>query len=118
MKNLAVFLIVFALVSIDLHASTFAIGGMLDDKKGRTVLTTEACSQKIESFQLGTNNFKIDGMRRAFYFTGKGMTNEGCWRHEAGSILLIWPTESVVRRWPVHNFKLAKPSALSWDDAP
>jgi len=105
-----------SIISSELHAGTFAVGGMLDDRKGRTVLTTEPCTQKIESFQLGTNNVTVEGMRRAFYFTGKGMTNEGCWKHEAGSVLLIWPTESVVRRWPIANFKLAKQPP--WDDAP
>jgi len=118
MKRLVFALMIATTVCGNLDASTFAVGGMLGDKKGRTILTTEACSQKIESFQLGTNSLKTEGMRRAFYFTSKGMTNEGCWRHEAGSILLIWPTESVIRRWPVDNFKLAKPSALSWDAAP
>ena len=39
-------------------------------------------------------------------------------KKEAGSVLLIWPTESVVRRWPIANFKLAKRTSSSWDDAP
>jgi hypothetical protein len=118
MKRSAILVILFLTISSDLYAGTFAIGGMLDDRKGRTVLTTDPCTQKIESFQLGTNNVTAEGMRRAFYFTGKGMTSEGCWKHEAGSVLLIWPTESVVRRWPIANFKLAKRTSLSWDDAP
>jgi hypothetical protein len=118
MKLAAMFVIIVSIISSELHAGTFAVGGVLDDRKGRTVLTTEPCTQKIESFQLGTNNVTVEGMRRAFYFTSKGMTNEGCWKHEAGSVLLIWPTESVVRRWPIANFKLAKRTSSSWDDAP
>ena len=117
MKLANVSLMVAAVLSNDLCATTFAVGGMLGDKKGRTILTNEACSQKVDAFQIGTNSLQADGMRRAFYFTRTGMTNEGCWRYEAGSVLLVWPTENVIRRWPVDNFKLSKPSVLSWDEA-
>jgi hypothetical protein len=97
-------------------AEVFAVGGVKGDSAGRTVLTTEPCNQKIDNFSLGTSKATTTGMRRAFYYTGSGMTNEGCWKHEAGTILLVWPTENVMRRFPVKNFKIEAASvAPSWD---
>jgi hypothetical protein len=97
-------------------AEVFAVGGVKGDSAGRTVLTTEPCNQKLDTIELGTNKPTVAGMRRAFYYTGSGMTNEGCWKHEAGTILLVWPTENVMRRFPVKNFKIEAASvAPSWD---
>lgn len=97
-------------------ADVFATGPMKGDSNGRVVLTTEPCNQKVETFTLGTGKATADGMRRAFYYQGDGRTNEGCWKHEAGTILLLWPTENVMRRFPVKNFKLeAAAVSPSWD---
>ena len=97
-------------------ADVFAVGGVKGDSAGRTVLTTEPCEQKIDNFLLGTSKATTTGMRRAFYYQGDGRTNEGCWKHEAGTILLLWPTENVIRRFPVKNFKLeAAAVSPSWD---
>ena len=97
-------------------ADVFATGPMKGDSNGRVVLTTEACSQKVDTFALGTNKAAVDGMRRAFYYQGDGRTNEGCWKHEAGTILLVWPTENVIRRFPIKNFKIeAAAVSPSWD---
>ena len=97
-------------------ADVFATGPMKGDSNGRVVLTTEACSQKVDTFALGTNKAAVDGMRRAFYYQGDGRTNEGCWKHEAGTILLVWPTENVMRRFPVKNFKMKAEAVIpSWD---
>lgn len=97
-------------------ADVFAVGGMKGDSGGRTVLTTEPCMEKIDTLKLGTNKGALEGMRRAFYYTGDGRTNDGCWKHEAGSVLLVWPSENVIRRWPVKNFKIEAASvAPSWN---
>ena len=45
-------------------ADVFATGPMKGDSNGRVVLTTEACSQKVDTFALGTNKAAVDGMRR------------------------------------------------------
>ena len=97
-------------------ADVFAVGGVKGDSAGRTVLTTTPCIEKIDTLKLGSNKAALEGMRRAFYYTGDGTTNEGCWKHEAGTILLVWPTENVLRRFPIKNFKIeAASSAPSWD---
>ena len=97
------------------HADTFAIGGMKGDRKGRTVLTTEPCALKLDSLQLGTNKATLANMRRAFYYTSDGLTNEGCWRHDARTLVLAWPSENILRRWPVGNFKVTDRKASAWE---
>ena len=97
------------------HADTFAVGGVKGDSKGRTVLTTEPCGFKADSFQVGISKATLGDMRRAFYYTSDGGTNEGCWRHDAGTVVLVWPTENIMRRWPVANFKLAERKADAWE---
>ena len=97
-------------------ADVFAVGGVKGDSAGRTVLTTEPCNQKVDTFALGTTKAVADGMRRAFYYQGDGRTNEGCWKHEAGTVLLVWPTENIMRRFPIKNFKIeAAAVSPSWD---
>ena len=97
-------------------ANVFATGPMKNDANGRVVLTTETCNQKLDTIELGTTKPVVAGMRRAFYYTGDGVTNEGCWKHESGTILLLWPTENVLRRFPIKNFKIEAASAApSWD---
>ena len=97
-------------------ADVFAVGGVKGDSAGRTVLTTEPCNQKMDTFTLGTTKATADGMRRVFYYTRDGLTSEGCWKHEAGTVLLVWPSENIIRRWPIKNFKIeAAAVAPSWD---
>lgn len=97
-------------------ADVFATGPMKGDSSGRVVLTTEGCEQKIDNFTLGTSKATTTGMRRAFYYQGDGRTNEGCWKHEAGTILMLWPTENVMRRFPIKNFTIeAEAVTPSWD---
>ena len=123
MRNLIMAATVAASISAA-HGETFAIGGVKGDSKGRTVLTTEPCEFKMDSFQLGTNKALLGKMNRAFYYTGDGMTNEGCWKHDAGTVVLVWPTENIMRRWPIGNFKITaegRPAQAAtratWDDA-
>lgn len=103
------------------HAETFAIGGVKGDWKGRTILTTEPCEFKMDSLQIGVSKATLSSMRRAFYYTGDGMTNEGCWKHDAGTIVLVWPTENILRRWPIAHFEIVakgRPATRpTWDDA-
>lgn len=108
-------LAVATLAATAAQADTFAIGGMKGDRKGRTVLTTEPCALKLDSLQLGTNKATLSNMRRAFYYTADGLTNEGCWRHDAGTVVLAWPSENILRRWPVGNFKVIDRKASAWE---
>lgn len=116
MKTATIAAVLAATLTTTAHADVFATGPMADDRDGRVVLTTEPCTQKLDTLALGTTKPAVEGMRRAFYYTGEGMTNEGCWKHEAGTVLLVWPTENVVRRRPVKNFKLeAAAVGPTWD---
>jgi hypothetical protein len=103
-----------ALFSVSAIADVFAIAGVKGDRKGRTVLTTEPCDVSLEKIQYGYSKATLGEMRRAFYYTSKGETNEGCWKHDAGSVVLLWPTENILRRWPVKNFEVVA-AAPTWD---
>jgi len=123
MRNLIIAATLAASVSAA-HADTFAIGGVKGDSKGRTILTTEPCEFKMDSFQIGVSKATLGSMRRAFYYTSDGVTNEGCWKHDAGTVVLVWPTENIMRRWPIANFKITaegRPAQAAtrptWDDA-
>ena len=106
MKTATIAAALAATLATTAHADVFATGPMADDRDGRVVLTTELCTQKLDTLALGTTKPTVEGMRRAFYYTGAGVTNEGCWKHEAGTVLLVWPTENTIRRRPIKNFKL------------
>ena len=115
MKTATIAALAVATLATAAHADTFAVAGVKGDSKGRTVLTTDPCDFKLDSFQIGSNKATLGEMRRAFYYTSDGMTNEGCWRHDAGTVVLIWPTENVMRRFPVGNFKVADRKASAWE---
>jgi len=100
------------------HADTFAVAGVKGDRKGRTILTTSPCELKLDALALGTTKANLAGMRRAFYYTSDGMTAEGCWRHDAGTVLLAWPDERILRRWPVKNFDVIERKASAWESLP
>jgi len=116
MKTMTLAAIAALTLTTAAHADTFAVGGVKGDSKGRTVLTTEPCGFNADSFQVGISKALLGNMRRAFYYTSNGMTNEGCWKHDAGTIVLVWPTENIMRRWPIKNFKLeAAAVGPTWD---
>lgn len=115
MKTTILAALAVATIAPTLHAETFAISGIIGDRKGRTVLTTEPCDVKLDSFQIGSQKATLGNMRRAFYYTSTGETNEGCWRHDAGTVVLVWPTENIMRRWPIANFQLADRKVSAWE---
>ena len=115
MKTAILATLAVATLATTAQADTFAIGGMKGDRKGRTVLTTEPCGLKLDSLQLGTNKATLANMRRAFYYTSDGLTNEGCWRHDAGTVVLAWPSENILRRWPTAHFKVTDRKASAWE---
>lgn len=101
MRN--VIIAAIAVVSTTANAGIFATAGIKNDWRGKTILTTEPCQLDVSKFPLG---LKQEDMKRVFYMTGDGMTGDGCWKHEHGSVVLAWPNENVLRRWPIGNFKL------------
>jgi hypothetical protein len=100
------------------HADTFAVSGVKGDRKGRTILTTSPCELKLDALALGTTKANLANMRRAFYYTSDGLTAEGCWRHDAGTVLLAWPAERILRRWPIKNFDVSERKASAWETLP
>jgi hypothetical protein len=107
-----------ASLTMTAHADTFAISGVKGDRKGRTILTTSPCELKLDALALGTTKANLSGMRRAFYYTSDGLTAEGCWRHDAGTVLLAWPAERILRRWPIKNFDVIERKASAWETLP
>ena len=107
-----------ASLTMTAHADTFAISGVKGDRKGRTILTTSPCELKLDALALGTTKANLAGMRRAFYYTSDGLTAEGCWRHDAGTVLLAWPAERILRRWPIKNFDVSERKASAWESLP
>lgn len=101
-------IVALALGSVAAHAGVFATAHNDPKFGGKTVLTTDPCLLKIDTNQFGTSKANLDGLQRAFYFTRDGETNEGCWKHEYGSVLLVWPSENIMRRRPIGNFDLTQ----------
>ena len=100
------------------HADTFAVSGVKGDRKGRTILTTGPCELKLDALALGTTKANLSNMRRAFYYMSDGTTEEGCWRHDAGTVLLAWPASKILRRWPIKNFDVTERKASAWESLP
>jgi hypothetical protein len=115
MKTATIAAALAATLATTAHAEIFATAGVKGDRDGRTVLTTDPCEIKFDLLQIGLNKATTSEMRRAFYYTSDGKTNEGCWKHDAGTVLLVWSVEQIVRRWPVDNFKVADKKASAWD---
>ena len=96
------------MVSVPAQAGVFATADNAPKFGGKTVLTTDLCLLKIDTNQFGVSKANLDGLQRAFYYTKDGETNEGCWKHEYGSVLLVWPSENIMRRRPIGNFDLSQ----------
>ena len=116
MKTATLAALAVATLATAAHADTFAVAGVKGDSKGRTILTTGACELPLDAAKLGTTKGNLANMRRAFYYMSDGSTEEGCWRHDAGTVLLAWPASNLLRRWPIKNFKLeAAAVGPTWD---
>ena len=89
--------------AIPAQAEIYATAGIKNDWRGKTILTTEPCELDVSRFNL---NLKKEEMKRVFYMAGDGQTGDGCWKHDHGSVVLAWPNENILRRWPIGNFKL------------
>ena len=115
MKTMTLAAIAALTLTTAAHADTFATAAVKGEPKGKTILTTDACTLALDPVVLGTTAGNLAGMRRAFYYTDAGATEEGCWRHDAGTVLLAWPASKLLRRWPIANFKLAERKADAWE---
>jgi hypothetical protein len=115
MKTAIITAVLAATLTTAAHADTFATAAVKGEPKGKTILTTDACALALDAVALGTTAGNLTGMRRAFYYTDAGATEEGCWRHDAGTVLLAWPASKLLRRWPIANFKLAERKADAWE---
>jgi hypothetical protein len=115
MKTAIITAVLAATLTTAAHADTFATAAVKGEPKGKTILTTDACTLALDPVVLGTTAGNLTGMRRAFYYTDAGATEEGCWRHDAGTVLLAWPASKLLRRWPIANFKLAERKDNAWE---
>jgi hypothetical protein len=115
MKTAIITAVLAATLTTTTHADTFATAAVKGEPKGKTILTTDACTLALDPVVLGTTAGNLTGMRRAFYYTDAGATEEGCWRHDAGTVLLAWPASKLLRRWPIANFKLAERKSDAWE---
>ena len=115
MKTATIAAVLVATLALPAHAEIFATAGVKGDRDGRTVLTTDPCEIKFDLLQIGLNKTTTSEMRRAFYYTSDGTTNEGCWKHDAETVVMVWPVEPFVRRWPVSSFKVVDRKTSAWD---
>ena len=115
MKTATIAAALVATLTLPAHAEIFATANNKDDRNGRTVLTTDPCEIKFDLLQIGLNKITTSEMRRAFYYTSDGKTNEGCWKYDAETVVMVWSVEQLVRRWPVSSFKVADKKASAWD---
>ena len=79
-----------AVLTINAHADTFAETD--NQSRGKIVILTDACpTAPAES--------------RAYYYTGDGATEEGCWRYDGETIVIQWERQGK-RRYPIKYFTL------------
>lgn len=114
MKKL-IFPAVIAATITTAHADVFATAGVEGDWRAKTILTTEPCTLALDAAQLQTTPQNLAGMRRTFYMLSDGRTEEGCWRYDAGTVVLAWPASSILRRRPLDNFKLERRAGAAWE---
>ena len=105
MKTATIAAALVATLTLPAHAEIFATANNKDDRNGRTVLTTDPCEIKFDLLQIGLNKITTSEMRRAFYYTSDGKTNEGCWKYDAETIVIVWERQGK-RRYPINMFSL------------
>ena len=115
MKTATLAALAVATLTTAAHAGIFATSPMAAPLKGRTVLTTDACTLPLDAAALGTTAGNLAAMRRAFYYLDDGRTEEGCWRYDAETVVLAWPASKVLTRRPVGNFKVTDRKATAWE---
>ena len=87
MKHLiAIFLAAATLAHADNFAETDNQAG------GKITIMTDAC--------------EIDkNLSRAYFYTSGGITEEGCWKYDAETIVIVWEKQGK-RRYPINMFSL------------
>jgi hypothetical protein len=64
---------------------------------GYIVLTDERCV---------VNKKDYSPLKRAYSYTAKGYTFEGCYGIEDDTVITVWPDGNEQRRYPINNFEL------------
>lgn len=82
-------------------ANAESIASSPNDGNGKIVLTDEACIHKGKPYP---------PLKRAYTFTGKGNTFEGCYGVEDDTVVVVWilGNETEKRRYPISNFTLTR----------
>jgi hypothetical protein len=87
MKHLLLTLLVASTVA---HADNFAETD--NQAGGKITIMTDVCeTDKAQS--------------RAYFYTRDGMTEEGCWKYDAETIVIVWERLGK-RRYPINMFAL------------
>lgn len=73
------------------HADNFAQTDNMG--KGKIVIRTEDCGNKL----LGDS--------KAYYYTAEGITEDGCWKYDGDTIVIVWEKDGR-RRYPISYFEL------------
>tara|TARA_R110000868_G_scaffold48833_3_gene158043 strand:- start:15 stop:314 length:300 start_codon:yes stop_codon:yes gene_type:complete len=89
MKNLII-TITAALAMTSVCANPFAETD--NQAGGKIVILTDVCeADKAQS--------------RAYFYTRDGLTEEGCWKYDAETIVIVWERQGK-RRYPINMFSL------------
>ena len=87
MKHLLLILLAAASVA---HADNFAETD--NQAGGKITIMTDVCeADKAQS--------------RAYFYTRDGLTEEGCWKYDAETIVIVWERQGK-RRYPINMFSL------------
>ena len=72
------------------HADNFADAD--NQAGGKIVLMTDACESD-------------KSLSRAYFYTKDNITEDGCWKYDAETIVIVWEKEGK-RRYPISHFTL------------
>lgn len=80
-------------------ANAEAIANMPNKAGGKIVLTDEVCKHKGKTY---------DGLYRGYNYSKEGYSDEGCYKVEDETIVMVWKTEGDTMRYPLENFTAVK----------
>jgi len=92
-------LFIFGAIILSQTANAEAIAKTPNTGGGFIVLTNEPCIYKGKDYT---------PLKRAYSYTAKGYTFEGCFGIEDETVITVWQDGNEQRRYPVSNFELIR----------